>query len=790
MGKHSQSTKKPRSLLGKIFHVIMIGAFWCTILGICVAIFFFSYLMGLKEWKEFDPTKIGEMQQTLLIYDQNGEETAALFNKQNRVYITIDKIPEHVKNAFIAVEDARFYEHNGVDFIRTIGAFLEGITNGNSIRGTSSISQQLVKNTSLTGVRTISRKLQEAVMAFKLESEYDKDEILEMYLNYIYFGNGAYGIEAASKKYFDKQTSELTVAQAAQLAGIIKGPTHYAPHLNMGNSIKRRNLVLSLMHKQDMITKAEMEQAKSEIVVLSEEVDFEYGFFTDMVLDEAEEILSMDSEELLSSGYRIYTTLDQDMQESVEALFRDAENFPGNAEDGTLCQAALCVLDSQTSEIRAIIGGRNYETRRGINRAIDIRRQPGSTIKPIIVYAPAMEKLGYTPTTLVLDERGDFNGYVPKNYNDSYAGWVTLRKALTSSLNLPAVRVLEKLGVSTGKLYASTVGVPFDDMDVGLTLALGGFTTGVSPACLGNAFTPFANAGYYSQTACISKIEDGQGEVIYRRPNTRINVLSKETAFLMTSMLESAAEAGTARRLSIEGMELAAKTGTTGADNISGNKDIWTVAYNGEFTVSCWMGFDMTDEEHCLPKRVTGGTYPAKLIKKLLEEVYEDKQPPKFVQPHTIVEAKIDLKTVTSNSEPLLASAFTPDNQTTLEYFTEENVPTEYSSYWVVPSPPEDLTVTHGNGGYPNIFFTPKQEFALYRIMRTEVRNKTTKIIGEYKGDSGEIDVSDYSAEYGHSYRYYVVPVHPEILIKGQLLTGPPSRSERITVLSEDNYMP
>lgn len=790
MGRHTNVESGKAGFWQRFFRIVRNSILGLILLAVCVAIFFFSYLMGLEEWREFDPKKIGEMQQTLLIYDRNGIETAALYSQQNRVYVDIDDIPDHVKNAFIAVEDARFYEHNGVDFIRLIGAFFQSIRNGDIIRGTSSISQQLAKNTSLTGVRTISRKLQEAVMAFKLEQEYMKDEILEMYLNYIYFGNGAYGVEAAAKVYFGTNTASLSVAQAAQLAGVIKGPTHYAPHLNMENSIKRRNLVLSLMQEQGYISNSEETKAKAEPVVLSEKVQFEYGYFADMVLAEAEDILSVDSETLLSGGFRIYTTLDQSMQTTLEQLFEDPDNFPADASDGTQCEAAVCIIDSASSEIRAIVGGRRYETRRGLNRAINIQRQPGSAIKPVIVYAPAMEKLGLMPTSLVLDERGDFNGYIPKNFTDKYAGWVTLRRAVSSSLNLPAVRVFERLGVEAGKLYASNVGIPFNDRDIGLTLALGGFTTGVSPLRLGNAFTPFANGGYFSQPTCIRKIENGEGDVIYEWPETKFSVLSRETAFLMTSMLQSAATVGTARRVNVEGVPIAAKTGTSGSEGLEGNKDVWTVAYNPEYTMCCWMGFDLTDQTHCLPFNVTGGTYPARLLQRMFEITYSGRKAPDFVQPDSVVEAKIDTQSIHNNAQPLLAGAFTPEDQTTLEYFTQETIPTEYSEYWVVPSPPDDLEVEHGSGGYPSIRFTPKQSFVLYRVMREDVRLKKKEMIGEYSGAEAQILVNDFSASYGHVYRYYVVPVHPEIQIKGELLAGPQTAPVRITLLSEEHYMP
>ncbi|MGI5918520.1 MAG: transglycosylase domain-containing protein [Christensenellales bacterium] len=788
MGRH-QERKSAKSAGRRIWGFIKISVLIGLVALMSGAIFVFSYLMGLDEWKQFDPSKIGEMQQTLLIYDRAGNETAALYNQQNRVYLPIDEIPDYVKSAFIAIEDARFYQHHGVDVIRILGAFINNLKN-KKVQGGSTITQQLVKLTSLTGVKKMSRKIQEAVMAYELEQRYTKDEILEMYLNYIYFGNGAYGVEAAAKTYFGVHTSELTLAQAALLAGVIKGPAHYAPHLNLEKSIKRRNLVLSEMYKLGYITKSQKEQAEAEEVVLVDKPKNRYGYYTDMVLREAERLLAVDSEELLSGGYRIYTTLDQDIQQYLETLYADGSLFPKNAADGALCQSAFCVLDSETSEILAIVGGREYETRRGLNRATDIRRQPGSAIKPVIVYAPAIEKLGYSPATMVLDEKADFNGYVPKNFSDTYLGWVTMREALARSLNLPAVRVFEQVGVSVGKLCAASVGIPFDRKDVGLTLALGGFTTGMSPLTLCNAFTPFANGGYYSLPSCITRIEDGQGKVLYERPDTKKAVLSKSTAFLITSMLQTAAETGTARRVKVESVPIAAKTGTSSNTATEGNKDAWTVAYNPKYTMCCWMGFDSTDEWHSLPPDVTGGTYPAVLIKKMFEYLYKDRHAPDFVVPDSVVKVTIDARSLKSGAQPMLASAFTPEDDTLTEYFQKDRAPRQYSDYWAVPNPPHDLSVVIGMGGYPRVRFTPPQSFAVYRLMRTDLESGENELVGEYEGREGPVDIIDYDAQYGHRYEYHVIPTHPEILIDGEPMKGSPSARVVIELQDEEYYMP
>ncbi len=781
-----EKPKKKRRLLKWIKAIVLTG----TLLTLGCFIFFFSYLMGLEEWKEFDPKKIGEMQQTLLIYDADGTETAALHGLQNRVYVTIDRIPDYVKNAFIAVEDERFYEHNGVDLIRIAGAFVEDLKSGSLAQGASTISQQLVKLTCLTGVKTISRKLQEAVMAYKLEQVYTKDQILEMYLNYIYFGNGAYGIEAAAKVYFGETVQTLTVAQAALLAGAIKSPTNYAPHLHIENSIKRRDLVLSLMGEQGLITSKQEAQAKLEQVKLVPESEVKYDYFSDMVLCEAEDILNMDTEELLASGYRIHTTLNQGLQNEVTALFENSTNFPKDAADGEQCQAALVILDSETSDIRAIMGGRQYETRRGLNRAVDMKRQPGSTIKPVLVYAPAMEKLGYSPATLVLDEKGDFDGYVPKNFSDSYAGWVTVREALASSLNLPAVRTLQAVGIDVAKMYAARVGISFEEEDKGLTLALGGFRKGVTPLALCNAFTPFANGGYFSYPSCISRIEDARGNAVYERPQTKTGVLSEDTAFMMTSMLQSAVEEGTARRLITDGVSIAAKTGTSGSDGISGNRDVWTVAYNTDYTLCCWMGFDSTDEAHCLPTSATGGTYPALIAKQVFEYLYGGGAAPVFERPGGVVEATIDAKSLMAGDEPQLASAYTPKEERLDEFFLEGEAPTEYSTYWSAPIAPGDLTVSCGAGGYPDITFTPLNSYIIYRLMRTDIATGQTVKVGEFSGNRDRVSVKDDSVLYGHTYQYFVLPVHPEIEADGEPLTGAASDIKEIALSDEEDYMP
>jgi 1A family penicillin-binding protein len=758
------------------FKKLKITVFLFFTLIAATVIFFFSYLMGLNEWKKFDPKKVLEMQQTTLVYDKDSNEVKGLFDKENRVNISLSQIPKDVINAFLSIEDARFYQHHGIDIIRIAGSFIKDIRTG-SMEGGSTISQQLIKNTYLTNEQTISRKLQEAIMSYQLEETYTKDQILEMYLNYVYFGHGAHGIEAAAKVYFGKSASDLTLAEGATLAATLKAPGIYAPHINMNKSVQRRNLVLSEMENYGFITEQQKKEAQKEKIVLHEAQTekYDYGYFIDMVLNDAQDILNMDSEEILSGGYRIYTTMDAQTQANLETLYEDKSIFPPNAKDGVSPQSALIVIDTRSGGVAGVIGGREYTGRRCLNRAIQMRRQPGSAIKPVLVYAPALEKLSFTPSTLVLDEPVNYSGYAPDNFNGKFSGWVTVRDAVAKSLNVPAVKVFHTLGVQAGKLYASNVGIPFEPQDDNLSLALGGFTQGISPEQLCASYMPFSNGGYYMQPYSITKITAPDGKVLYQHKSGKYHVLSEETAFLTTSMLSSAVDYGTAKKLKMDTIELAAKTGTSGTDDIDGNKDSWVVAYNTEYAVCCWMGYDKTDAVHCLPKDITGGTYPATVVKNVFETMYKNKTAPTFQMPSTIVEAKIDLKALEDENRVMLAGSFTPEDKEKTEYFTQETVPTQYSTYWDVPEPPDDLTVTDSGNGYPLISFTPKNDDIVYKLMRRQPNSDYAFQIGEVKGKTETVSAIDYNIDIGVTYLYYVIPCHPELTLNGKPLTGPAS---------------
>ncbi len=769
-GKKERTTKKRTPVGSALKWIAAIALLLTTVFLLVGAV----WVMGLYGMTELDVEKITSASQTLFLYDGEDAVIAGVHGSEDRTNVTLRDVPLYVRNAVIAVEDVRFYSHNGVDLRRIVGALIADIKAGNLDQGASTLTQQLIKLSHLTSEKTFARKIQEAILAIQLEQKFSKDEILEMYLNYVYFGGGAYGIEAASQRYFSKNVSDLTLAEGALLAGIVKSPSYYAPHLNPEASVSRRNLILDLMHENNFISKEACEAAKAEELVLNEKKGgiYPHGYYVETAMDEAKSILDIDQERLLSGGYRIYTYLDTNLQQSCEDIMADPSLFPADAADGERVEGAIVTIDPRSFGITAMVGGRSYEVRRGLNRATDIKRQPGSAIKPILVYAPALENYGYTAASLLLDEKTDFNGYSPRNSGDKYSGYVTMRQAVTRSLNVPAVRLLSNIGVYSGKSFASRLGIVFDERDTSLSLALGGFTYGVSPKMLCGAYAAFASGGTYRDSACVRKITDSEGNVLYEQVNMGERVMSEDTAFIMTSMLNSCITSGTGRRLNT-GIPLAGKTGTTGLAETNGNKDAWMAAYNNELVATVWIGFDSTDSEHSLPEDATGGTYPAAILARVFDSKYPNGEgAPDFEQPKSINRVRLDAATLEVEHRLTLANALTPAQDAFYEYFSGSTTPTQSTDYWVVPSPPGGLTAIAASDGKPVLSFSPVEKFILYRLYRTDSSGGTS-MLGEFAGDTGDITYKDKSAEYETLYEYYVLPVHPELTVVGEEVTGP-----------------
>lgn len=719
--------------------------------------------LGMDRWVDFDVYRITGCDRTSIIYDGQSDVVTRLHGVQDRTWVSISELQPSTVYAFISAEDARFFEHEGVDVIRIAGAIVADIKAGSYVQGASTISQQLIKLSHLTSEKTISRKAEEAALAYEMERQYSKEDILEMYLNYVYFGGGYYGIEAAAKGYFGVHASDLTLDQSAMLAGILKSPSGYAPHINYAASINRRNNILRLMRDYGYITDDEKKQASARRPTILHDKNEEYsGYYTDAVTKSAAALMGITVDELIRGGYSIYSAMDSDIQHYCEEMFKNGELFP--AEDS---EAAIVVLEPSTGMVVAMVGGRSYTGGISFNRATDIRRQPGSVIKPVIAYAPAFEYLNYTAADMILDEETTFADYTPSNYGNKYYGWVTVREAVTKSLNVPAVKTLSAVGVYKAKDFAKRCGIEFDDKDDSLALALGGFTYGVSPLQIAGAYSCFASGGIYNTPTLIKKITDRNGLTVYEYRQDNRRVMSEANAYILTSMLKSVVTEGTGHRLNTLDIPIAGKTGTVGLAN--GNRDAWMAGYTPEYTAVVWQGYD-SDRLGLLPSSATGGTYPALMLYELFNHIYPDGRSGDFEKPESVKQYSIDAKTLKKQHKAVLANAMTPQSSRVTEYFTEETAPEDVSGYWAVPGSAQNLLAVREEGGVMVSFDCP-DDFGMYTLWRSEA-GKAEKPLMTWNGREGHIEYIDAAVKPGKGYRYRVTVKHEELLIGDEPVEG------------------
>lgn len=719
--------------------------------------------LGMDRWVDFDVYRITGCDRTSIIYDGQSDVVTRLHGVQDRTWVSISELQPSTVYAFISAEDARFFEHEGVDVIRIAGAIVADIKAGSYVQGASTISQQLIKLSHLTSEKTISRKAEEAALAYEMERQYSKEDILEMYLNYVYFGGGYYGIEAAAEGYFGVHASDLTLDQSAMLAGILKSPSGYAPHINYAASINRRNNILRLMRDYGYITDDEKKQASARRPTILHDKNEEYsGYYTDAVTKSAAALMGITVDELIRGGYNIYSAMDSDIQHYCEEMFKNGELFP--AEDS---EAAIVVLEPSTGMVVAMVGGRSYTGGISFNRATDIRRQPGSVIKPVIAYAPAFEYLNYTAADMILDEETTFADYTPSNYGNKYYGWVTVREAVTKSLNVPAVKTLSEVGVERAKDFAKRCGIEFDDKDDSLALALGGFTYGVSPLQIAGAYSCFASGGIYNTPTLIKKITDRNGLTVYEYRQDSRRVMSEANAYILTSMLKSVVTEGTGHRLNTLDIPIAGKTGTVGLAN--GNRDAWMAGYTPEYTAVVWQGYD-SDRLGLLPSSATGGTYPALMLYELFNHIYPDGRSGDFEKPESVKQYSIDAKTLKKQHKVVLANAMTPQSSRVTEYFTEETAPEDVSGYWAVPGSAQNLLAVREEGGVMVSFDCP-DDFGMYTLWRSEA-GKAEKPLMTWNGREGHIEYIDAAVNPGKGYRYRVTVKHEELLIGDEPVEG------------------
>lgn len=748
---------------------IGIGLIALFVLGLGLLI----WQLDLPNWQSLDLDRIRTTPESTVVYDADGQSVGALYAASERTRIALSDVPAEVVQAFLSAEDQRFYSHHGFDIKRIFGALWHDLKTMSFAQGASTITQQLIKLTHLTSEKTISRKAQEIVLAWQLEKQMSKDEILEAYLNIVYFGNGAYGIGAASEAYFGKEVSELTLAEGALLAGIIKSPSKYAPHLHPDNAVERRNLILQTMLDQGVISSDAYTQAVNEPLVLKAQVkaSAQDGWYMDQVMLEAEQILHMDSEEILSSGLHIYTGLRPSMQNAAEELFENGANFPDPADDGTPVQAALITLDNATGEIAAIVGGRTYDVRRGLNRATQIQRQPGSAIKPISTYAAAIEDKGFLPCSMVEDVQREFAGkYLPGNVGGHYYGTVTLREALSRSLNVATVDLADLIGIQRVRNTLTQFGIPLAAADVNLSLALGSMTYGVSPAQLCAAYSALGNGGTKVEAHAIRRITDRRGRVLYEAPVSNQRAVSEQTAFLLTDMLKTAATTGSAKALNSAGIPVAGKTGTVGESG-GGNRDIWTVAFTPEYATAVWMGFDEPDAAHAMPDYAGGSSYPAQLCAAMLRNSSAALSGKDFNPPDGLVPVRIDRAALSEDKLVLLASENTPDQYAQIEWFPEDKLPQTQSQLWDAPEAINDLMLLSEEGDPPALAFTARSAGAEYLVLRRN--GDQTEIAAVLSGDAGNVIVwADSQADPNAVYSYSILPRNRLLYESGIVLTG------------------
>lgn len=541
------------------------------------------------------------------ILDVNGKLIATTRSVENRVPVTINKVPKDLQNAFVAVEDARFYQHAGVDPRGILRAFWSNITDRGVSEGGSTITQQLAKNALLSQERTLKRKIQEAFLAFQIERQYTKNEILELYLNQIYFGQGAYGVQAASQVYFGKNVEDLNLAECALLAGIPKSPNYYSPVNNLKAATERQQTVLDQMVKYNYIDQSTANTTKNIKINLasrssSPEIASSIApYFVDYVTQQLIDKYGADA--VYKDGLKIYTTLDIDMQNAAEQAMRNLPSPRIDSNGIKQPQGALVAIDPQTGHIKAMVGGRGNDQ---FNRSVMAERQPGSAFKPF-VYLAAIES-GLNAASIINDSSVSFGNWTPSNYDGKFRGNVSLRTALEQSLNIPAVKLANQVGVDKPLYYAQQMGIstlvlqgPTNDKN--LASALGGLTRGVTPLEIASAYGVIANQGVRAEPISIVKILDRNGKILEQYTPKEKAVINERSAYVLLDMMRGVLTRGTGTAANI-GRPAAGKTGTT-----NDYKDAWFVGFTPDIVAAVWIGYDNDGYLN----GITGGSLPANI---------------------------------------------------------------------------------------------------------------------------------------------------------------------------------
>jgi len=692
------------------------------IIGVILTLFlcFFTYAFAITATAKLDESKLVDVAHSITLFDDAGQILTETSN--SRQVTEFKKIPTHVKNAFVAIEDKRFYNHNGIDLRGLLRAVFNNVKSFSFKEGASTISQQLIKNTHLSSEKTLNRKLIEMKLARELERRCSKDEILEKYLNTIYFGDNCFGITKASYHYFNKSPEQLSIAESAFLAGIINAPSKYSLENQYENCVKRRNLVLKEMLLQNYITKSEYDNSIKEKITTQnsgDENQFDYSCFVNSEVNQI-----VESHLGHEQKFEVYTTINSHLQNIVKKAIISDKN-----------------VDAYKS---AILLDKNGKIKAYYSNCKESSRQIGSVVKPIGVYAPCIEENVVDSCSKILDEKTDFGGYNPSNYKDIYRGNISVKESLCVSSNVCAVKLLNYLGIEKARNYLAKLNVETSDND-GYSIALGASANGAKLSDVACAYTVFNNGGNYRAISCINEIKGGLSNLFSYNEYSR-KIFGDDTAFIVADMLNETAKTGTAKKLGTINNKLCAKTGTVGNEN--GNTDAYCISFDKNFVLAIWYG---NKENGLLDNSITGGTTPTKLSAYIWSEIETRFGIKQIEKPDSVSEVYLD-KLDYESGRVVRAEDIAPERFKLKQYFKSTRIPKEISTRF---SKPKIETPKLSVKDYGILIELCQTEFINFRIYKDF--NGKKRLIYDSKNSTGSSFV-DNEVFGGIEYTYTIQP--------------------------------
>jgi len=687
-------------------------------------------------------TKLAYTNLGIEIYDTSNTTTPIYYSSDKKI-IDTSHIPAHTINAFISIEDKRFYNHNGYDLKRIIKAGLVNLKSNSKSQGASTITQQLVKNILLNSEKTYSRKIKEIMLSIKTEKNFSKQKILNMYLNSIYFGSNAYGIESASNLYFDKSASELNINESAILAGVIKSPVYYSPINYPDNCFKRKNLVLKQMYENGYISLDEYTYNINQPVNVKFTKNNYDNSYNQQVILEACDLLGISEKELLRQELKVYTYLDEDIQQSLQSNLISS-TFEGDK---------LSMVADNNGKVLAYLGDSFFNLSK-------MKRNPASTIKPLIIYLPAIANNIISPITPLLDEPTN-ESYSPNNAGDKYLGWISARQALSTSSNVCAVKLLNELGLDTVNEYGAKFNL-FNSYQNNQSIALGDIGGGITVLSLARAYSILQNNGIDKGLTFINKIEDKNGNIIYHDKGYNNKLFESEDCMLVNDMLLTCAKNGTAKRLGDLPFDVASKTGTAQINDK--NTDLWNVAYTPNHLCITWCG-DATSKG--FDNNYSSGFHPTLINKNILKSLYSTHNPSPFSLNDNILSVAIDSIEYNNSHLVYLAPQDATERYTMYDLFKTNNLPQSQSPAY--QSPDFNLNVELTNKGAKiSLNDSPHYIFEVFAKADNNIR-----LIGECFSEIYDDKVFAYN-----SIEYYVVATNK--------YTNKQYVSEKINIIPEE----